>query len=185
LLYSNDVIKALNETRPEFVKNLKEKGVRYIRHIASKHSDGEVLKYQKAWELIFETEDKQLAEQLAKECGTETIEWKEDNTMVLTTEKFEGVAIEQRTGLETWFNAICLLHPQAHPNKSIIPWDVVYGDFSKMDNEDVQAAIDIMAKAGVKPKWEQGDFMVVDNRLAMHGRNSFEPPRQILAAFAS
>lgn len=67
--------------------------------------------------------------------------------MKLTTIKFDGIAVEERTGLETWFNAICLLHPAAHKTKSYVPWNVVYGDFSPIADDDVQSAIEIMAKA--------------------------------------
>lgn len=99
------------------------------------------------WEDIFETEDRATAEKLALECGTETISWSDDNTLNLTTVVFSGVEIEPRTGLETWFNAICLLHPAAHKSKTYVPWDVVYGDFSPINDDDVQTAIDVMAKA--------------------------------------
>jgi hypothetical protein len=47
LLFSNDVIRTLREINPSFIENLLQKGVRYIRRIASKHSSHDALKYQK------------------------------------------------------------------------------------------------------------------------------------------
>jgi hypothetical protein len=47
LLFSNDVIKTLREINPTFIETLLQKGVRYIRRIASKYSAQDALKYQK------------------------------------------------------------------------------------------------------------------------------------------
>ena len=63
--------------------------------------------------------------------------------MKLTTIKFDGIVTEERTKKETWFNAICLLHPAAHQGKNT-PWDVVYGDFTPFKDEDVIMAKDIL-----------------------------------------
>ena len=30
--------------------------------------------------------------------------------------------------------------------------------------------------------WQKGDVLLIDNRLAMHSRNTFEPPRRVLAS---
>jgi hypothetical protein len=95
------------------------------------------------WQDIFETEDKVEAEALARECGTETIVWGEDGSMRLTTVQFDGIVTDQRTNKMTWFNAICLLHPAVHKGKNT-PWDVVYGDFSTLEESDVLGAVKIM-----------------------------------------
>ena len=63
--------------------------------------------------------------------------------MRLTTVQFDGVVVEKRTQKETWFNAICLLHPAAHKGKNT-PWDVVYGDMSPLNEEDVLRAMKIV-----------------------------------------
>ena len=59
--------------------------------------------------------------------------------MKLTSIKFDGIALDTRTNKETWFNAICLLHPASHKGKNT-PWNVVYGDFSPIDDEYVEQA---------------------------------------------
>ncbi len=40
---------------------------------------------------------------------------------------------------------------------------------------------DLTKEESVEIPWQQGDVMIVDNMLAMHARNSFVPPRRILA----
>merc|ERR1712137_1184942 len=123
ILLSNELMKAIAQDNPSFVETLKSKGVRYIRTLCDKNVGGESLQYQKSWQDIFETTEKEEAENRARQCGTETIEWQEDGSMRLTTVQFDGVVVEKRTQKETWFNAICLLHPAAHKGKNT-PWDV-------------------------------------------------------------
>lgn len=33
-------------------------------------------------------------------------------------------------------------------------------------------------------KWQKGDVMVIDNNAALHGRNTFTPPRKVLVALS-
>lgn len=48
---------------------------------------------------------------------------------------------------------------------------------------DIRANSDfILKEESIEIPWQQGDVMIVDNMLAMHARNSFTPPRRILAA---
>lgn len=61
----------------------------------------------------------------------------------------------------------------------------MYGDFSDIDEGDIKKTIEIFNAETVKFKWEAGDILIVDNKLSMHARNSFEPPRRILAAMCT
>lgn len=67
----------------------------------------------------------------------------ENGSMKLTTVKFDGIVNENRTGKDTWFNALCLLHPAVHKGKNT-PWDVVFGDYSRFVDEEVVKANGIM-----------------------------------------
>lgn len=69
----------------------------------------------------------------------------ESGAMKLTTVNFDGIVKETRTGANTWFNAICLLHPAVHKGKQT-PWDVVYGDYSRLVDEEVVKAAEMMQK---------------------------------------
>jgi len=94
-----------------------------------------------------------------------------------------GIVSEQRTGIETWFNSIILLHPAARSDVgSSSPWNVVYGDFSPLIDSDVILAAKILAEEGTQFKWHKGDVLLIDNTLALHARNTFKPPRRILAS---
>mmetsp|Transcript_3758 Transcript_3758/g.11191 ORF Transcript_3758/g.11191 Transcript_3758/m.11191 type:complete len:337 (+) Transcript_3758:91-1101(+) len=188
ILLSNRVVKRLEKENAEFVQNLREKKVKYVRTL-----DAETGKYQRGWKESFKADTKEQAEQNALLCGTETVEWLSGDRMRVTTKPFEAVVQEPRTGTDTWFNAVCLLHPAAHgkatgndgADDAERLWDVVYGDGFALNNDDVIQAKKIMDEEGAKFQWQPGDVLVVDNMLALHSRNSFEPPRRILVAMTN
>lgn len=181
LLYSNLLVQKAKEKVPQFVEQLEAKGVRYIRRLSDKQSCD--FKYQASWQDIYDTSDRAEAEARARETGTETIEWAEGGTMVVTTKTMDAIEIEPRTGLPIWFNAVCLLHPAAHGKEGKdAPWNVVYGDGSELNGDDVKAVVTEMRGLSVFPVWQEGDVMLVDNYLSMHAREPFTGPRLILAA---
>merc|ERR1719305_444971 len=61
----------------------------------------------------------------------------------------------------------------------------IFGD-GTAPNEDERAALrDVaqwMGKAAVAFKWEPGDALILNNKTVQHARQSFTPPRRILAA---
>jgi alpha-ketoglutarate-dependent taurine dioxygenase len=61
----------------------------------------------------------------------------------------------------------------------------MYGDYSTIEDEDIKKTVETFNAETVKFKWQTGDIMIVDNKLSMHARNSFEPPRRILAAMCT
>ena len=66
------------------------------------------------------------------------------------------------------------------PAKSII-----YGDGSPLDNPTKAALLDVsafMLRAQVAIPWQPGDALLLDNARVQHSRESFEPPRRILAS---
>jgi len=94
----------------------------------------------------------------------------------------EGIRFDERIKKHIWFNSIVLLHPSAQRGQiSEIPWNVTYGDFSEINNEDVLMAQEVMDQEFTKFSWQKNDVMLIDNMISLHARNSFVPPRRILA----
>jgi hypothetical protein len=59
---------------------------------------------------------------------------------------------------------------------------LTYGDNTPMNKDDIDRATQILDELSVAFKWEKGDVVLVDNKLALHARKTFVPPRRILAA---
>eukprot|EP01100_Stratorugosa_tubuloviscum_P004222 TRINITY_DN204_c0_g3_i1.p1 TRINITY_DN204_c0_g3~~TRINITY_DN204_c0_g3_i1.p1 ORF type:complete len:328 (+),score=167.72 TRINITY_DN204_c0_g3_i1:59-1042(+) len=182
IMLSNQLYEKIKQINEQFVNKLAEKKVRYIRTIKDRSNCSNA--YQRCWQETFQTEDKQIAEQIAKETGGETIEWSEDNSMRVTTRPLEAFRIDPRTNYYTWFNSVALLHPAAHGGSQKLrgetPWTTVYGDYSIIDDNDILSIVNVMDSLTVQFKWKAYDIVLVDNFLALHSRNSFSGPRRIL-----
>jgi len=188
ILSSNRLYEKIKQVNPEFIRKVEEKKIRYTRYLSDSANCDR--KYQRGWQEIFGTEDREEAAKRAKETGTERVEWRDDNTMVVYSEPLDGVLVDKRfnpEGVRTFFNSIVLLHPAtlkgrtrgAMKNLWAAP---TYGDFTPIEDKDVLCALEIMQKEKVAFPWQKGDVLLVDNRTALHARNSFTPPRRILAA---
>jgi len=178
---SDVLLSEIEKRNKAFLDQVRQKKVRYVRVLSDKNSCD--FRYQKSWQDIYETDSKEEAEQRARESGTEFIEWLEDGSMKATTVAFDGTIVEKRTGKEIWFNATVLLHPAAHGKRvEDAPWRVTYGDHSPVAGEDVLSVLEIMKELQVEFLWKKGDILLVDNFLALHGRNSFTPPRMLWAS---
>jgi hypothetical protein len=66
------------------------------------------------------------------------------------------------------------------PSKSI-----THGDGAPLDPQGVQAAVEIADELTFDVPWRNGDVVLVDNYLAMHGRRSFQGQRKVLASLVA
>jgi alpha-ketoglutarate-dependent taurine dioxygenase len=51
-----------------------------------------------------------------------------------------------------------------------------------LDPDDVKRTNQVLSENSVSFKWIKGDVLMIDNRLVLHSRKTFIPPRKILAA---
>jgi len=182
ILLSNRLYRKLKEQNPKFVNTVAEKKVIYTRVLADKGKCDH--KIQRSWQEVYATTDRKDAEEKAVATGTETVEWLDDDSMKVVSKPLDAVVVDPRTQKETWFNSVVLLHPATQKEKKNVPWQVTYGDGNPIKDEDVLQAHKLMDENMVIFKWEKGDVLIVDNKLALHARSRFTPPRLILAAIA-
>ena len=60
-----------------------------------------------------------------------------------------------------------------------------YGDYSRIDQEDLDAAIVACYEHTVDLEWQTGDIALLDNLKVMHGRRPFSGSRSILASLCT
>ena len=135
----------------------------------------------RGWKSTYLTQDKHVAEERCTAQGG-TFEWLSNGDLKTVTQVLPAIRVDERSGKMTWFNSIVAAYLGWRDSRNDPEKAITYGDDSPMDPRDVERANEILQDNCVSFKWERGDVLVVDNRLALHARKSFEPPRRILAA---
>lgn len=171
------------------------KGLRYVSCYPYKSA---LLKWinksHKSWVNVFETEDKQEVERKCKEHEIE-FKWNQ-NDWIQISQRRPSALVHPKTGETVWFN-------QAHHydfNPKFLGWknyigvkilyfrkhtllhEIFFADNSKIPRADLYHILDVLDDHSVYFPWQKGDFLVLDNILAMHGRATFQSKRRILTA---
>ncbi len=169
---------------PALRARLEERGYLYVRHFGS----GMGLSWQEA----FQTSERAVVESY---CAENDIELTWGVGPELTTRQQRPVsAAHPETGEMTWFNHLTFfnvstLDPMVAAallsmGQENLPNNTYYGDGADIE----PAALDELrgaygAEKTVVP-WQEGDIMMLDNMLVAHGREAYEPPRQIVVGMA-
>jgi len=160
-------------------------GVRYIRNFGAG--------LDLPWQEVFQTTDRAEVEAYCRRSGTE---WEWIGTDGLrTTAIRQATARHPRTGEQVWFNHAHLFHVSNMPvevaeallsdvGEHGLPRSVFYGDGEPIPSEVVGLIGDLYREAAISFPWQHGDVLVVDNHLAVHGREPFRGDRQILVAMS-
>ncbi len=63
--------------------------------------------------------------------------------------------------------------------------DVTRGDGTAIDDATVQQVRDAVADESVAVRWRTGDLLIVDNHIALHGRQPYRGAREVIAAWSA
>lgn len=175
---SNLVYRKMLEKEPEFVKNLEEKGVRYLRVLPD--GDDNESAIGRGWQSTYLSKTREEAESKAKELGT-TFEWMPDGSVKTITAIMPGVRINPNNGLKMWHNAIINAY-RAYVDSRNVPEKSVYlSDGTYMKPEVMDVLDDTLGECASDMDWKSGDVMMIDNLQVLHARREFVPPRRVLA----
>ena len=172
-----------------------EKGVTYLQHLWD--ADG-VPGTGKSWQETFETTEKEQAEKYLEKSGM-AFEWTDLGLRTAATKP--GVRVHPSTGEKCWHNQADQWHRDMVSVKDSVGLDsgtdeksgvgetalgnhVVYGDGSEIEVDDLDHIRAVSQQIEVVFPWQQGDVMVIDNVLSMHGRKPFSGKRQVVVAMA-
>ena len=119
-----------------------------------------------------------------REQGT-TWEWLENGNLKTITATRPAIKTNPRTGEEIFFNSIVAAYTGWVDSRNVPEKAVMFGNDTYLDADAMASAVDIMRSEATAVPWAVGDVLCVDNHVCMHSRNTFTPPRRILASLGA
>ncbi|WP_433260464.1 TauD/TfdA family dioxygenase [Actinosynnema sp. CS-041913] len=162
------------------------RGVTYRQHLHGGYGLG------KSWQRTFETDDRAEVERFLADADM-SFEWTDDGGL-RTAATRPATRTHPVTGEEVWFTQADQWHPSNLPpaereallelveDEADLPHSVTYGDGQPIPVADLDAVRVAAKKHEVALPWERGDVMVVENMLALHGRQAYTGARRILVS---
>ncbi|MCB1213382.1 MAG: TauD/TfdA family dioxygenase [Chlamydiia bacterium] len=183
---------------PSIRDRWQERKIRYLSSYFSRHLLLEMLNRvqpsHRSWHQVFETDSKNRVENLCRQAEFE-YEWKRGNWLKLAQTR--PATIEHESSQEpVWFNQAHLFdfNPRLlgrwrytaaklfYRNRDHRLHEVSFGDGEEIPRSEMYQVMDALEEQAVEIPWQRGDFMVLDNVLAMHGRAPFKGRRRVLTA---
>lgn len=148
----------------------------------------------KSWPEVFETSSKEEVERKCKESGFH-FEWTKNGWITIRQDR-PAIMRHPVTQDLVWFNQAHLydFNPKLlgilsyigakllYSQKHMRLHEVFFGDNSCIPRKEMYHILDTLDEKTIKFPWKEGDLLVLDNILAMHGRAPFKGKRRILAA---
>eukprot|EP00931_Biecheleriopsis_adriatica_P057582 TRINITY_DN3417_c0_g1_i1.p1 TRINITY_DN3417_c0_g1~~TRINITY_DN3417_c0_g1_i1.p1 ORF type:complete len:760 (-),score=180.76 TRINITY_DN3417_c0_g1_i1:256-2487(-) len=164
---------------PDFAREVEAKGVRYIR-VMPEVTDPTSAQ-GRSWAETYAVSSREEAEAAMRQQGT-TWEWLPNGDCRTTTAVLPALRKDERTGKAVFFNSIVAAFTGWNDSRNVGEKAVVLGDGSPVNGDAIRAVAAFMAQREVAFTWKKGDILVLDNTTVMHSRQTFEPPRRVLAA---
>lgn len=179
IIHSEEVAKFFEATYPEFAGKVAALGVRYIR-VMPEVTDPTSAQ-GRSWKETYNVSTREEAEKAMRRQGTE-YEWLPNGDCRTTTAILPALRVDGRTQKRVFFNSMIAAFTGWNDSRNVGEKAVVLGDGSPVDAQAMRGVAQYMQERRVAFKWHQGDILFIDNTLVMHARDTFLPPRRVLAS---
>lgn len=156
------------------VDEFRSRGVCYLRNLSPDIGTGY------SWQEAFETDEPERVERICRARGAD-FSWLPDGSLRLK-QTGPATTIHPLTCEEVWFNQAAGFYNDMKEYGQPARLDCTFGDGGEIPRETIghiRAALD---RESIPHHWVEGDIVVVDNRLAAHGRKPFSGDRRIVLA---
>ncbi|GJQ08606.1 hypothetical protein GpartN1_g397.t1 [Galdieria partita] len=181
ILLSYLVYQEMKKRCPRFVAELEQKGIKYTRIMPEE--DDPSTPIGRGWRSTYDVKSREELEHRCRQLGSEW-EWLQDGCLKVTT-VLPAIQHDSPMGKPTWFNSMIAAYEGWKDKRNDPKKAVTFGDGTPLSPEDLQICSKVMHDICVSFRWKKGDVLMIHNELVMHARNSFVPPRRILACLVA
>jgi hypothetical protein len=171
----------LAERCPDFARDCVAKGLRYSNVMPSENDPHSGM--GRSWQSTLRAETREAAERRLSDLGYDW-EWLQDGCLRATTPVL-GAVRELAAGRKAFFNQLIAAYRGWSDSRNDPSNAIRFGDGTPLDREAVGVAIELADELSFDLPWQQGDVVLVDNFVTMHGRRTFSGTRKVLASLAS
>jgi alpha-ketoglutarate-dependent taurine dioxygenase len=166
-------------------QRFQEKQIMYMRNFG----DG----FGLPWQTVFQTTDKKKVETY---CLQNNIQWEWKEGDRLRTRQIGSAFVSHpQTKEKVWFNHATFFHvstlnSQIHNalisgfKEEDLPTNTYYGDGSPIEASVLEHLHNAYQQEMITFSWQKGDVLLLDNMLAVHGRNPYVGSRKVLVGMA-
>ncbi len=163
---------------PSVVEKFATLGVRYTNVMPSENDTGSG--QGRSWKSTLSVETREAAEARLRELGY-AWEWLDDGSLRATSPRLDAIRT-LADGRQVFFNQLIAAWRGWKDKRNTPSKAVMFGDGSPIEEADMEAAVRISDELCADVAWQQGDVVLVDNFLVMHGRRPFQGKRRVLAS---
>ena len=177
---SDVLVDQLSGDIPSFIDDCESKGLLYTNVMPD--TDDPESGMGRSWRSTFRVESRHAVEGRMTELGY-SWEWLTDGSLQATTPVLPAIK-ELGDGRKSFFNQLIAAFQGWAVNGADPSTAITFGDGTRLNPVDVEIATKMAYDLVFDIPWQRGDFVLLDNRVCMHGRRGFVGKRSVLAALA-
>ena len=171
----------LSAQRPDFARDCQNKGLKYNNVMPDENDAASGM--GRSWRSTLRADDRAAAERRLKEIGY-SWKWLDDGSLRATTPVLPAVR-RLSNGRTSFFNQLIAAANGWRDTRNDPSKAITFGDDTPLDREAVAVAVKLGEELSFDVPWENGDAILVDNYVTMHGRRTFTGTRKVLASLTA
>ncbi|MDA0283256.1 MAG: TauD/TfdA family dioxygenase [Planctomycetota bacterium] len=166
---------------PEFIADCETKGLLYTNVMPAENDPTSGM--GRSWQSTFRAETCQAAEERLQGLGY-SWEWLPNGCLRSTTPVLPAVLVVE-PGRKTFFNQLIAAFHGWKDSRNDPTKAITFGDGSPLNSQTMHEVARIAEELTFDIPWQAGDVALVDNRVVMHGRRTFNGTRKVLASLVA
>lgn len=178
LCRSDLLFERITEELPDFADKCSRLGLRYSHVMPGANDSSSGM--GRSWQSTLRASDRSAAEQRLKSLNY-TWEWLDNDCLKVRTPVLPATKTLSN-GRTAFFNQLIAAFHGWKDSRNDPTKAITFGDDSRLDASQMTRVIEMAEELTFDMQWQNGDVVLVDNFVAMHGRRTFQGTRKVLVS---